>query len=148
MRFKHYKRHFQDKFNMNYIIIDTNEYNGTQNGVNIFYSAPIYNGDFINKFATSENALTDFPELFKTIEYEIGELEQINFVNTYPAQPEIDQYRLIDVTDLYNETININLFDNLTLQTSVINRPYINGTWTDADVVFYVNQLNEEAKIK
>jgi hypothetical protein len=133
---------------MNYIIIDTNEYNGTQNGVNIFYSAPIYNGDFINKFATSENALTDFPELFKTIEYEIGELEQINFVNTYPAQPEIDQYRLIDVTDLYNETININLFDNLTLQTSVINRPYINGTWTDADVVFYVNQLNEEAKIK
>jgi hypothetical protein len=133
---------------MKYAIINTNEYNGTQNGVNIFYSVPIYNGHFINKFATSENALTDFPELFKTIEYEIGELEQINFVNTYPAQPEIDQYRLIDVTDLYNETININLFDNLTLQTSLINRPYINGTWTDADVVFYVNQLNEEAKIK
>jgi hypothetical protein len=133
---------------MNYIIIDTNEYNGIQNGVNIFYSAPIYNGDFINKFATSESALIDFPELFKTIEYEIGELEQINFVNTYPLQPEIEQYRLIDVTDLYNETININLFDNLTLLTSVINRPYINGTWTDADVVFYVNQLNEEAKIK
>jgi hypothetical protein len=133
---------------MKYAIINTSEYNGVQNGVNIFYAAPIYNGQYINKFATSESALIDFPELFKTIEYEIGELEQINFINTYPAQPEIEQYRLIDVTDLYNETININLFDNLTLQTSLINRPYINGTWTDADVVFYVNQLNEEAKLK
>jgi hypothetical protein len=133
---------------MNYIIINTNEYNGTQNGVNVFYASPIYNGDFINKFATSENSLTEFPELFENIPYEIGVLEPINFINNYPAQPEIDQYRLIDVTDLYNETININLFDNLTLQTSLINRPYINGTWTDADVVFYVNQLNEEAKLK
>jgi hypothetical protein len=133
---------------MNYIIINTSEYNGTQNGVNTFYAAPIYNGVFINKFATSENALTDFPELFKTIEYEIGELEPINFVNTYPNQPEIDQYRLIDVVDLYNETININLFDNLTLATLQINRPYINGTWTNEDVVFYVNQLNEEARLK
>ena len=129
---------------MNYVIINTSEYNGIQNGVNVFYAAPIYNGKHINKFATSENAINDFPELFKTIPYEIDNLESINFVNTYPAQPEIDQYRLIDVMDLYNETININLFDNLTLQTFIINRPYINGTWTDADVVFYVNQLNQE----
>jgi hypothetical protein len=86
--------------------------------------------------------------LFKTIEYEIGELEPINFVNTYPNQPEIDQYRLIDVVDLYNETININLFDNLTLGTLQINRPYINGTWTNEDIIFYVNQLNEEARLK
>jgi hypothetical protein len=133
---------------MNYVIINTNEYNGIQNGVNIFCAAPIYNGKHINNFGTSENALTDFPELFKTIPYEIDELEPINFVNTYPAQPEIDQYRLIDVMDLYNETININLFDNLTLQTFIINRPYINGTWTDATVVFYVNQLNEENRRK
>jgi hypothetical protein len=132
---------------MNYIIINTNEHNNTQSGVNIFYAAPIYNGKYINKFATSENALNDFPELFETLPYEIDELEQINFVNTYPSQPEIDQYRLIDVTDLYNETININLFDNLNLTTFIINRPYIDGTWTDEDVVFYVNQLNEEAKL-
>jgi hypothetical protein len=131
-----------------YAIINTNEFNGLENGVNMFYAQFIYNGQYINKFATSENALTDFPELFKTIEYEIGELEPINFVNTYPNQPEIDQYRLIDVVDLYNETININLFDNLTLGTLQINRPYINGTWTNEDVVFYVNQLNEEAKLK
>jgi hypothetical protein len=133
---------------MKYVIINTSEYNGIQIGVNVFYAAPIYNGKHINKFGTSENALTDFPELFKTIPYEIDELESINFVNTYPEQPEIDQYRLIDVMDLYNETININLFDNLTLQTFIINRPYINGTWTDADVVFYVNQLNEENRKK
>jgi hypothetical protein len=129
---------------MKYVIINTSEYNGIQNGVNVFYAALIYNGKHINKFGISENALTDFPELFKTIPYEIDELESINFVNTYPEQPEIDQYRLIDVMDLYNETININLFDNFTLQTFIINRPYINGTWTDADVVFYVNQLNEQ----
>jgi hypothetical protein len=132
---------------MKYAIINTSEYNNIQNGVNIFYAIPIYNGKHINKFGTSENALTDFPELFETIPYEIDELEQINFINTYPLQPEIDQYRLIDVTDLYNETININLFDNLNLTTFIINRPYIDGTWTDEDVVFYVNQLNEEAKL-
>jgi hypothetical protein len=130
---------------MEYIIVNTNEYNGTQNGVNIFYASPIYNGTYINKFATSESALIEFPELFENIPYEIGDLEQINFVNTYPSQPEIDQYRLINVVDLYNETIDINLFDNITLETSMINRPYIDGTWTDADVDFYVNQLNEEA---
>jgi hypothetical protein len=130
------------------IIIQTDIYNGYISGNIIFYAAPIYNGEFTNKFGMSENALTDFPELFKTIEYEIGELEPINFINTYPAQPEIDQYRLINVVDLYNETIDINLFDNLTLQTSTINRPYIDGAWTDEDVVFYVNQLNEEAKLK
>jgi hypothetical protein len=132
---------------MKYAIIDTNEYNGLQNENNIFYCVEIYNGKHINKFATSENALNDFPELFETLPYEIDELEQINFINTYPSQPEIDQYRLIDVTDLYNETININLFDNLNLTTFIINRPYIDGTWTDEDVVFYVNQLNEEAKL-
>jgi hypothetical protein len=131
---------------MKYVIINTTEYNGIQNGSNIFYVAPIYNGKYINKFATGENALTDFPELFKTIPYEIDELESINFVNTYPEQPEIDQYRLINVVDLFNETIDINLFDNFTLETLMINRPYINGTWTDADVVFYVNQLNEQAR--
>jgi hypothetical protein len=132
---------------MKYIIINTSEYNGIQNGVNVFYAAPIYNGKHINKFGTSENSINDFPELFKTIPYEIDELESINFVNTYPAQPEIDQYRLIDVTDLYNQTININLFDNLTLNSFIINRPYVNGTWTDATVVFYINQLNEDRTI-
>jgi hypothetical protein len=132
---------------MKYSIINTSKYNGIQNGVNVFFAVPIYNGKHINKFATSENAINDFPELFKTIPYEIDELEPINFVNTYPAQPEVDQYRLIEVTDLYNETININLFDNLTLDSFIINRPYVNGTWTDETVIFYINQLNEDRTI-
>jgi hypothetical protein len=114
----------------------------------ILLTIPILSGNNIGKFAYDLSSLQTFPEVFKGVSYEILNLIDRDFVNTYPAQPEIDQYRLIDVTDLYNETININLFDNLTLQTSLINRPYINGTWTDADVVFYVNQLNEEAKIK
>jgi hypothetical protein len=127
---------------MKYAIIDTNEYNGIKNGVNIFYATLIYNGKHINKYATSESAIKEFKELFNKIPYQIDDLESINFVNTYQNQPEIEQYRLIDVMDLYNETININLFDNSTLQTFVINRPYINGTWTDANVIFYVKQLN------
>lgn len=131
---------------MKYVIINTSEYNGIQNGANIFNAAPIYNGIYKNKFGTSETAINDFPELFKIIPYEINELNEINFINNYPEQPEIDQYRLINVVDLFNETIDINLFDNFTLQTLMINRPYINGTWTDADVVYYVNQLNEQSK--
>jgi hypothetical protein len=133
---------------MNYIVINTNEYNGYQNANGVFYAIPILSGSFNGNFACFENQLIMFPEIFEKLSYSVENLEETFYIDFYTSQPEIDQYRLIDVTDLYNETININLFDNLTLQTSLINRPYINGTWTDADVVFYVNQLNEEAKLK
>lgn len=129
------------------IILNDNNLNGLQIGATTFNCVPILSGQFKGKFAADECLLNEFIEIFKTIEYEIVHLEQINFVNTYSSQPKINQYRLIDVTDLYNETININLFDNLNLTTFIINRPYIDGTWTDEDVVFYVNQLNEEARL-
>lgn len=129
-------------------IITTTEIPTQVNSPYILLTIPILSGKYINQFAYDLSSLETFSEVFKNIDYKIDDLIPRDFVNTYPDQPEIEQYRLIDVTDLYNETININLFDNLTLQTSMINRPYINGTWTDADVVFYVNQLNEEAKIK
>jgi hypothetical protein len=57
------------------IIINTNEYNGTQKGVNIFFASPIKSGEHIGKFATSENALNEFPEIFENLEYEIVDLE-------------------------------------------------------------------------
>ena len=69
------------------IVINTNQYNGTQSGVNIFYASPILSGPHIGKFATSENALNEFPELFKTIDYQIIELDASVFeVNTTPPQ--------------------------------------------------------------
>lgn len=133
---------------MNYIVINTNEYDGYQNVNGIFYAIPILSGLEKGQFACFENQLTMFPEIFEKLTYSIKDLEETFYINFYTTQPEIDQYRLIDVIDLYNETININLFDNLILTTFVINRPYINGAWTDADVVFYVNQLNEESRLK
>jgi hypothetical protein len=129
-------------------IITTTEIPTQVNSPYILLTIPILSGKYINKFAYDLSSLKTFPDVFKIIPYEIDNLIDRDFVNTYPEQPEIDQYRLIDVMDLYNETININLFDNFTLQTFIINRPYINGNWTDADVVFYVNQLNEENRKK
>jgi hypothetical protein len=61
------------------IIINTDKYNGTKVGVNIFYAAPILQGEHIGKFATSENALKEFPEIFKELEYEVAELEAKHF---------------------------------------------------------------------
>ena len=129
---------------MDYIIINTNEYNGYQNSNGIFYAIPILSGNFKGNFACFENQLIMFSEIFEKLTYSTENLEETYYINFYTEQPEIDQYRLIDVTDLYNETININLFDNLNLTTFIINRPYIDGTWTDEDVVFYVNQLNNK----
>jgi hypothetical protein len=61
------------------IIINTSQHNGTQKGVNIFYAAPILSGPHKGKFATSENALTEFPEIFKELEYEVAELDAKDF---------------------------------------------------------------------
>jgi hypothetical protein len=64
---------------MKYLLINTNEHNGTQKGVNIFYAAPILSGENKGKFATSENALNEFPDIFKKLDYEIAELEAKDF---------------------------------------------------------------------
>jgi predicted AAA+ superfamily ATPase len=43
------------------IIINTNQYNLTKKGNLVFYASPILSGQYIGKFATSENALNEFP---------------------------------------------------------------------------------------
>jgi hypothetical protein len=69
------------------IIINTNEYNGTQKGVNTFYASPIKSGEHIGKFATSENALLEFPEIFENLDYEIADLDPKAFeIDTTPPQ--------------------------------------------------------------
>jgi hypothetical protein len=60
---------------MKYLLINTLEYNGTQKGVNTFFAALIKSGEHIGKFATSENALLEFPEIFENLTYVIVELE-------------------------------------------------------------------------
>jgi hypothetical protein len=63
----------------NYIIISTNEYNGIERGLNIFYAAPIWNGEHKGNFATSLPALQDFPDIFQNIDYIIDELSLSDF---------------------------------------------------------------------
>jgi hypothetical protein len=73
---------------MKYAIINTNQHNGTQNGVNIFYAAPILSGQHAGKFATSENALNEFPEIFENEPYEVAELDAKDFEIDYtPPTP-------------------------------------------------------------
>jgi hypothetical protein len=70
------------------IIIDTDKYNGTQKGVNIFYAAPILSGEHKGKFATSENALKEFPEIFEELDYALAELESKDFeIDLTPPTP-------------------------------------------------------------
>jgi len=70
---------------MKYILINTNTHNGTQKGVNIFYAAPILSGQYSGKFATSENALNEFPEIFEQEPYEIADLDPSAFeIDTTP----------------------------------------------------------------
>jgi hypothetical protein len=68
---------------MRYIILDTDKHNGTQKGVNIFYAAPILSGEHVGKFATSENALNEFPEIFANEPYEIADLDPSAFEIDY-----------------------------------------------------------------
>jgi len=72
---------------MKYLLINTSEYNGAQKGVNTFYAAPIKSGVHLGKFATSENALLEFPEIFENLEYEIVDLDPKVFeVDATPPQ--------------------------------------------------------------
>ena len=47
------------------IIINTNQYNLSKKDNLVFYAAPILSGEYIGKFATSENSLVEFPEIFE-----------------------------------------------------------------------------------
>jgi hypothetical protein len=73
---------------MKYAIINNNKHNGTQKGVNIFYAAPILSGEHAGKYATSENALKEFPEIFENEPYEVSELDAKAFEIDYtPPTP-------------------------------------------------------------
>ena len=81
------------------IIINTSEYNGFQKGVNIFYAAPILSGQHIGKFATSENALNEFPEIFESLTYEIVDLDASAFQVDY-TPPTLTPYGVV-IPEIY-----------------------------------------------
>ena len=76
------------------IIVNTNEYNGFKKGVNAFYCAPILSGKHIGKFATSENALNEFPKIFENLDYEIVELDASAFQVDY-TPPTLTPYAVV-----------------------------------------------------
>lgn len=61
------------------IVINTNEYNLTKKDNLVFYSSPIKSGEHIGKYATSENALLEFPEIFENLTYEVVDLDAKDF---------------------------------------------------------------------
>jgi hypothetical protein len=93
---------------MKYTIINTSEYNGTQKGVNTFYAAPIKSGEHKGKFATSENALKEFPEIFKELEYEIADLEPKDFEIDY-TPPALSPYAVV-IPEIYQWAFPENKF--------------------------------------
>jgi hypothetical protein len=66
------------------IVINTDKYNGTMKGANsMFWANKILSGQHAGKYATSENALKEFPELFKTEPYDVVELDAKAFEIDY-----------------------------------------------------------------
>jgi len=84
---------------MKYILINTNQNNGTQKGVNVFYAAPIKSGEHLGKFATSENALLEFPEIFENLTYEIVHLDASAFEIDY-TPPALSPYAVV-IPEIY-----------------------------------------------
>jgi len=81
------------------IVINTSEYNGIKKGVNIFYASPIKSGAHIGKFATSENALIEFPEIFENLSYQIIELEPKVFLVDF-TPPTLSPYA-VEIPTIY-----------------------------------------------
>jgi hypothetical protein len=81
------------------IVINTNQYNGTKKGVCIFSAAPIKSGEYIGKFATSENALNEFPEIFENLTYETIDLDSKVFQVDYTA-PSLLPYA-VEIPEIY-----------------------------------------------
>jgi hypothetical protein len=90
------------------IIINSNQYNGTQKGVNVFYCAPILSGQYIGKFATSENALLEFPEIFKNLTYEVVDLDASVFEIDYTPPP-LSPYAVV-IPEIYQWAFPDNKF--------------------------------------
>jgi hypothetical protein len=70
---------------MNYLVIDTKEYNFTHTSNGIFYAIPVLSGLHKGKFACFENALELFPEIIEPLTYETIDLDILVFQVDYTA---------------------------------------------------------------
>jgi hypothetical protein len=93
---------------MNYVIINTNQYNGTQKGVNTFFATSILSGEHKSKFATSENALLEFPEIFENLTYEVVDLDASAFEIDYTPPP-LSPYAVV-IPEIYQWAFPENKF--------------------------------------
>jgi hypothetical protein len=123
-----------------YIISEAikDEYQGFQKQNFVINFSETNQGLWVINKGCGESIFTELDwESFETIE-----LTNRDFIPTYETHPSTNGFRIVSVLDLYNETIDITIFDIVSYESKTINKPYINGTWTDEDVIFYVNQLN------
>jgi hypothetical protein len=81
------------------IIINTNQYNLSKKDNLVFYASPILSGEYIGKFATSENALIEFPEIFENLTYETIDLDSKVFQVDYTA-PSLSPYAVV-IPEIY-----------------------------------------------
>jgi hypothetical protein len=81
------------------IIINTNQYNLSKKDNLVFYAAPILSGEYIGKFATSENSLVEFPEIFENLTYETIDLDSKVFQVDYTA-PSLLPYA-VEIPEIY-----------------------------------------------
>lgn len=124
--------------NMNYYIIPetiVEEFQGFQkNNFAINFTKTNKNIWVINQNC-GEDIFTEIN--FKA--FDLIELSIEDFQPTYEDKPLVNGYRLVNVIDNYNNTIDITLFKEKELLT--INRKYKNGSWTDTTVFNYINEL-------
>jgi hypothetical protein len=100
----------------------------------------ILSGEHKGKFATHEVNLEYFTDVFKDINYEIVDLDDSVFQVYYIDKPLINGFRLIQVNDLYNGTIEIHLMSEDTREFKTLKMDYTD-TWNDEDVFKYVGEI-------
>jgi uncharacterized protein YnzC (UPF0291/DUF896 family) len=66
--------------------------------------------------------------------------ENSAFEIEYNDKPLVNGFRLIQVNDLYNGTIEIHLMNEETREIKTLKREYID-TWDDEDVFNYVEEI-------
>jgi hypothetical protein len=84
---------------MNYLVINTKEYNFTHTSNGFFYAIPILSGLHKGKFACFENASELFPEIIESLTYETIDLDSKVFQVDYTA-PSLTPYA-VEIPEIY-----------------------------------------------
>ena len=107
---------------MNYLVIDTKEYNFTHTSNGIFYAIPVLSGLHKGKFACFENALELFPEIIEPLTYETIDLDILVFQVDYTA-PSLLPYA-VEIPVEYRWVFPDNKFILVRLESRPITRQF------------------------